>query len=151
MSPQEALAKIRIEYERAAARHGAFNSGHEGYAVIREELDELWDEVKTTDGLGRACEEEVQVGCDGSALSGRSAQGNEEGGGAASHRGGRAMRLRAHGTPEECRQVVDKATGLFHVVSVSPRYPDRGASELVRVYLDIRLDDPPLPPGRRAL
>jgi len=61
MSPQEALAKIRIEYERAAARHGAFNSGHEGYAVIREELDELWEEVTSTDGLGRACEEAVQV------------------------------------------------------------------------------------------
>ena len=57
MSPQEALARIRIEYERAAARHSAFNSGHEGYAVIREELDELWGEVKTKDGLGRACED----------------------------------------------------------------------------------------------
>ena len=33
------------------------------------------------------------------------------------------MRLRAHGTPEECRQVVDKLTGLFHVVSVSAPYP----------------------------
>jgi hypothetical protein len=61
------------------------------------------------------------------------------------------MRLRAHGTPEECRQVVDKLTGLFRVVSVSAPYPDRGASELVRVYLDIRLDDPPLAPRRRAL
>ena len=61
------------------------------------------------------------------------------------------MRLRAHGTPEECRQVVDRLTGLFHVVSVSAPYPDRGASELVRVYLDIRLDDPPLAPRRRAL
>jgi len=61
MSPQEALTRIRIEYERAAARHANFNSGHEGYAVIREELDELWEEVKTKDGLGRACEEAVQV------------------------------------------------------------------------------------------
>ena len=56
------------------------------------------------------------------------------------------MRLRAHGTPEECRQVVDKLTEAFRVVSVSHPYPDRGASVLVRVYLDIRLDDPP---GRR--
>jgi len=60
------------------------------------------------------------------------------------------MRLRVHGTPEECRQVVDRLTGLLHVVSVSAPYPDRGASELVRVYLDIRLDDPPLATGRRA-
>ena len=51
------------------------------------------------------------------------------------------MRLRAHGTPEECRQVVEALTGLFRVVSVSDPYPDRGASVLVRVYLDIRLDD----------
>ena len=61
MSPQEALARIRIEYERAAVPYGAFHSGHEGYAVIREELDELWEEVKTKDSLGRACEEAVQV------------------------------------------------------------------------------------------
>jgi hypothetical protein len=53
------------------------------------------------------------------------------------------MKLRAHGTPEECRQVVEGLTGIFRVVSVSDPYPDRGASVLVRVYLDIRLDDPP--------
>ena len=53
------------------------------------------------------------------------------------------MRLRAHGTPEECRQAVEALTGIFRVVSVSGPYPDRGASVLVRVYLDIRLDDPP--------
>ena len=26
--------------------HPPFNSAHEGYAVIKEELEELWDEVK---------------------------------------------------------------------------------------------------------
>jgi len=62
------------------------------------------------------------------------------------------MRLRAHGTPEECRHVVEALTGIFRVVSVSDPYPDRGASVLVRVYLDIRLDDPPAAlrdPGHR--
>jgi hypothetical protein len=39
--------------------------------------------------------------------------------------------------------VVEALTGIFRVVSVSDPYPDRGASVLVRVYLDIRLDDPP--------
>jgi hypothetical protein len=53
------------------------------------------------------------------------------------------MKLRIHGTPEECRQAVEALTGIFRVVSVSDAYPDRGASVLVRVYLDIRLDDPP--------
>jgi hypothetical protein len=53
------------------------------------------------------------------------------------------MRLCAHGTPEECRRAVEALAGLFRVVSVSDPYPDRGASVLVRVYLDIRLDDPP--------
>jgi hypothetical protein len=53
------------------------------------------------------------------------------------------MKLRAHGTPEECRQVVEGLTGICRVVSVSDPYPDRGESVLVRVYLDIRLDDPP--------
>jgi hypothetical protein len=53
------------------------------------------------------------------------------------------MRLRAHGTPEECRRVVDKLTEAFRVVSVSHPYPDRGPSTLVRVYLDVCLDDPP--------
>jgi hypothetical protein len=30
----------------ALEKHGALNSLHEGYAVILEELDELWDEIK---------------------------------------------------------------------------------------------------------
>jgi hypothetical protein len=34
------------EYREATANHGKFNGPHEGYAVILEELDELWDNVK---------------------------------------------------------------------------------------------------------
>jgi len=34
------------EYQRAVDRNPPFNSSHEGYAVIKEEMDELWDEVK---------------------------------------------------------------------------------------------------------
>ena len=32
--------------ERARTKHKPINSAHEGYAVILEELDEFWDEVK---------------------------------------------------------------------------------------------------------
>lgn len=34
------------ELMRATSRFGPFNSAHEGYAVLLEEVDELWDHVK---------------------------------------------------------------------------------------------------------
>lgn len=34
------------ELARARAKHAAMHSAHEGYAVILEELDELWEEVR---------------------------------------------------------------------------------------------------------
>lgn len=34
------------EYYRAEKLHPQFASAHEGYAVIKEEIDEFWDEVK---------------------------------------------------------------------------------------------------------
>jgi uncharacterized protein YjaG (DUF416 family) len=41
------VASLAIaELKRATALHGSFNSAHEGYAIILEELDELWDLVK---------------------------------------------------------------------------------------------------------
>jgi len=42
-----ALRLISDEASRAATRFPPFNSHHEGYAIIKEELDELWDEIKT--------------------------------------------------------------------------------------------------------
>ena len=43
-------AAIRAEVDRARKKHPkSFNSFHEGYAVILEEMDELWDEVKRKD------------------------------------------------------------------------------------------------------
>ncbi len=43
---QLALASTQLEYEKARQSHQPYNSRHEGYAVIKEELDELWDEIK---------------------------------------------------------------------------------------------------------
>jgi len=46
MDTEKALVKIVREFNKATKKFGAFNTHHEGYAVILEELDELWDEVK---------------------------------------------------------------------------------------------------------
>jgi len=46
MSIQSIAKEVIEELERAEAKFGPFNSSHEGYAVILEELDELWEVVK---------------------------------------------------------------------------------------------------------
>lgn len=56
-----ALAQIRDEVERATRKFPPFNSAHEGFAVLHEEVDELWDEVKANQP-GRQREEAIQVG-----------------------------------------------------------------------------------------
>jgi hypothetical protein len=40
------LAAVRQEIVRARSKHGRFHSPHEAYAVLLEEVDELWDDVK---------------------------------------------------------------------------------------------------------
>jgi hypothetical protein len=42
-----AINEVSAELARAVRKFPPFHSGHEGYAVILEELDELWDEAKT--------------------------------------------------------------------------------------------------------
>lgn len=49
-----ALAAVRSELLSAMAAFPTFNSPHEGYAVLCEEVDELWDEVKANHGLSPA-------------------------------------------------------------------------------------------------
>lgn len=53
------LAVIDQELERATSRFDGFNSPHEGWAVIREELDELWEHVRANTGRDR----EAMVEC----------------------------------------------------------------------------------------
>lgn len=55
-----ALAAVRAELIRATEKFGSFKSAHEGYAVLLEEVDELWDEVKANN-KSLAREECVQV------------------------------------------------------------------------------------------
>jgi hypothetical protein len=44
------LAELGGELTKARTRFDPFNSPHEGYAVILEELDELWAHVKANTG-----------------------------------------------------------------------------------------------------
>ncbi len=43
---RQALVDVKAELETACARYPSMNSAHEGYAVLLEEVEELWDEVK---------------------------------------------------------------------------------------------------------
>ena len=49
MKKTDALRLVKQELDRATVVHPPFNSAHEGFAVIYEELDELWDEIKRQD------------------------------------------------------------------------------------------------------
>jgi hypothetical protein len=71
------------------------------------------------------------------------------------------VKVRLQGTREEVAEATRRLVEVLDVVAVSEPYPDRGASVLVRVYLEVRLDPPgsatPASPGwparrsRRAL
>jgi len=43
---EDLLLEIKKEYQDAEQKFNSFNSCHEGYAIIKEELDELWEEIK---------------------------------------------------------------------------------------------------------
>lgn len=65
MTPEEAIKEIIIEYGRATEQNGPFNSLHEGYAILLEEMDELWSEIKMKpENRSMKCirEEAIQVG-----------------------------------------------------------------------------------------
>lgn len=55
-----ALSAVRKEMIRATQLHGDFRNGHEGYGILQEEVDELFDEIKGN-RKKRAKVEAVQV------------------------------------------------------------------------------------------
>lgn len=57
---QAVFDSIGRELHHATKKHGPFNSGHEGWAVIQEEVDELWEAVKRN-STNSANREAVQV------------------------------------------------------------------------------------------
>lgn len=62
MLESEAFKHVFREYERVRDLHGHFNSNHEGYAVILEEMDELWDTIKGNRGAFPTRKEAIHVG-----------------------------------------------------------------------------------------
>jgi hypothetical protein len=54
------LGEVKIELEQAIKRFPPMKSPHEGFSILHEELDEMWDEVKRNDFDG-ALEEAIQV------------------------------------------------------------------------------------------
>lgn len=46
-----AIILILIEFKKAYDKHPPYNSCHEGISIIREEFEELWDEVKKNESL----------------------------------------------------------------------------------------------------
>ena len=55
------LADVKDELTSAIDRFESFHNGHEGYAVLLEEVDELWDVVKTNGSNEAMTEEAIQV------------------------------------------------------------------------------------------
>lgn len=56
------LEEVAKELEHATAKHGPMTSAHEGYAVLKEEVDELWDLIKIDAGYTQTARKEaIQV------------------------------------------------------------------------------------------
>lgn len=55
-----ALAQVRAEVVGAIGAHAPLNSAHEGYAVILEELEELWADVMANK-IDASVKEAIQV------------------------------------------------------------------------------------------
>lgn len=46
MNIPEAIKDVQLEYIKSIKKFGDFFSNHDGYAILLEEVDELWDEIK---------------------------------------------------------------------------------------------------------
>ena len=65
MKPDDAFKLIEDEFLRANDLYSNLHSNHEAYAVIKEEMDELWDEIKKnkdTMGNKKIIKELIQIG-----------------------------------------------------------------------------------------
>lgn len=60
MTPEMAIDAISQEFYKARKKFAPMRGPHEGYAVILEELDEAWDEIKANN-IPKARKEMLQV------------------------------------------------------------------------------------------
>lgn len=61
---ERAFQDVDAELYSALSKFSPFNSAHEGFSVLKEEVDELWDEVKAKQGardVDKMRKEAVQV------------------------------------------------------------------------------------------
>jgi len=61
MNPATFVSDVMTEYIKARKNFNAFHSPHEGYAVLLEEVDEVWEEVKHRTTYANFYSELVQV------------------------------------------------------------------------------------------
>ena len=61
----EIMGLIKLELDRATKKFSSFHNTHEGYAVLLEEVDELWENIKLNQTYPRRIElirdEAIQV------------------------------------------------------------------------------------------
>ena len=57
---EDKLLAIMFEYRRAREKFAPMRGPHEGFAIILEELDEMWDAIKAND-VAHARKEALQV------------------------------------------------------------------------------------------
>jgi hypothetical protein len=61
LSLENAIAAVNKEIVRANNKFPLFKSQHEGYAVLLEEVDELWDSIKLNERPTLIQKECIQV------------------------------------------------------------------------------------------
>ena len=54
MNEDEFIRRVKVEYRRARDKHPEMHSLHEGYAILLEEVDELWGLIKGQDPFSSA-------------------------------------------------------------------------------------------------
>jgi len=62
MKFDEAQALLLEEYIKACSKFPPMKSRHEGYAILKEEVDELWDDIKAERNKQTVTVEAKQVG-----------------------------------------------------------------------------------------